>query len=56
MELSWPSEKVAVTVDEVLARDNWLKVHGWRVISVTEDVNVPHIAAQIVAWLTEGSQ
>jgi len=56
VELSWPSEKVAVTVDEVLARDNWLKVHGWRVISVTEDVNVPHIAAQIEAWLTAGSQ
>jgi len=55
VELSWPDEKVAVTVDRHAPRDGWLAEQGWRVATVEEDGDPEPAAAQILQWL-EGAR
>lgn len=34
VELCWPRERIAVTVDHDTARDRWLEQHGWKIVGV----------------------
>ncbi len=51
VELCWPNEKVAVTVDYDAHRDAWLTDHGWRVSRMEAATNPGEAAKQIADWL-----
>lgn len=56
VELCWPEQRVAVTLDHVADRDAWLSDHGWRVTPVDDHTEPAAVAAQIQDWLEGASQ
>jgi hypothetical protein len=56
VELCWPQQRIAVTVDQHAERDAWLGASGWRVARVTADADPAATASRISEWLEELSR
>jgi hypothetical protein len=55
VELCWPEQKIAVTIDHHPDRDAWLAADGWHVVPYEEGHDVTAVAGQIGEWLKGAS-